>query len=177
MVICCIAFTAAAAWAFWAPTPIETLATESDCIVIGTVKQLVKDTNTHRVLVTVQGLTPLKGEKLAGTSVTFDAPYSLNNDVIFMNQGQRQFPFDSFRTNEACAVFLKRSHEQKPGLRLVQDDDGKFIIDWGLQTATRGLKITSPDSVPLKEFMAKITPKQKVPITSLPPTAPHVPAR
>ena len=173
----CVGMAMSTALAYWAPTPIEELAAKSDCVVIGTVKQIVGNTNTHRVLVTMDELMTLKGERYAGASVTFDAPFSLNQCVLPpLVNGKRQFTLNSFSSNETCAVFLKWSHDRTPGLHLCQDDDGKFIVNWGNQSITRAMMTT--DSESLKEFQKRIAPVMKVNLVSPPPPfRADVPAR
>ena len=121
-------FTLAAS-AYWVDTPLETLAANSELVVIGTVKAISADTNTHRLQVTMGELLFLKGNTGTGKALTFDAPFTLTHCVQVMVNGQRQYPLDSFATNEVCAVFLRQNPYAQGQLQLIQDDDGKFAFD------------------------------------------------
>ncbi len=151
--ICCLAFGAMTVRAYWMDTPLEQLAAQSDCVVIGRVTGIVADTNTFRLRVTMNELMPLKGSQQPGDSVTFDAPFTLSHCVVFQmkladaQSFVRNIPntfikpstwqtnevqiidLNSFATNETCAVFLKRNLDTRGSLQLVQDDDGKFYFD------------------------------------------------
>ena len=153
VVICCLAFGAMAARAYWIDTPLDQLAAQSDCVVIGRVSSVVADTNTFRLRVTMNELIPLKGSQGLGDSVSFDAPFTLSSCVVFSMKPAdaqsfvRNIPntfarastwktnevqiidLDSFATNETCAVFLKRDFQNRGSLHLVSDSDGKFHFD------------------------------------------------
>lgn len=131
-IACGLAIAASMAWGFWAPTPISQLAADSDCVVIGRVQTLAPDHSTHRVQVTMNELQVVKGYPGLGSSVTFDAPFTLFHCVIFLGPDGKRLPpaLDSFTTNETCAVFLRFPRETPTKLRLVSDEDGKFSMDW-----------------------------------------------
>ena len=139
-------YTAPTTATFWAPTPIQTLAVESDCVVIGRVRQIVPSTNRNRVTVTMGELYVLKGFEHAGNTVTFDAPLNMTHC----------YPFNFCTSNETAAVFLKVSREG--GLSLIRDSDGKFQIDWPAQHLRRAnLKADDGEnSLSLAEFRKKV---------------------
>jgi hypothetical protein len=147
---------------FWVPTPIEALAAESDCVVIGRIRQLVPGTNRNRVTVTMDELFVLKGSEHAGATVTFDAPLTM----------RYCHPFNSCTSNETCAVFLKISRENHFKLSLVRDNDGKFVMDWPAQHLRRAnLTIQADDgenSLSLREFRKKVegTKQAQLPATA-----------
>ncbi len=162
--------TSASIWSvapatFWAPTPIERLAADSDCVVIGRVKQLVTNTNTHRVAVTMDELMVLKGFEHAKDTVTFDAPINM----------QYCYPFNSCTSNETCAVFLKFKRENNFKLSLISDSDGKFDIDWPAQHLRRAnLAIMADDgenSLTLEEFTRKVKAGAPPRLSTLPVVA------
>ena len=130
-IACGLAIAATVSVAYWAPTPIDQLTADSDCVVIGRVQQLTGDDSTHRVQVMMSDLQVVKGFKGLGSSVIFDAPFSLNSCVVVMGRDGKPLPpvLNSFTSNETCAVFLRFSRENLTKLTLVSDSDGKFSVD------------------------------------------------
>ena len=144
-------------------------------------------------------LMPLKGSEL-GSSVTFDAPYTLLGCVVILMKPEearslvRTTPNsiirewegnrvevvspNSFSTNETCAVFLRKG--DKPGTyRLVQEEDGKFHFDGATLQLHKGVRTNPTNWISLETF-ATLVKTSSVPKTGgvivmgapLAPTAP-----
>jgi hypothetical protein len=176
VVICCLAFGAMAARAYWMDTPLEQLAAQSDCVVIGRVTSIVADTNTFRLRVTMNELMSLKGSQGLGDSVSFDAPFTLMHCVQFQmkladaqsfvrdipntfigpstwNTNEVQIiSLDSFATNETCAVFLKQNLDNRGSLQLVSESDGKFYFDRAMMRLHKAVRSTATNYISFETF-------------------------
>ena len=165
-----LAIFAMAARAYWVDTPVEELAARSDCVVIGTVKQLTFNTNTHRLIVTMDDLLVLKGDQFAGRAVTFDAPATLMHCVVTSFIGQPQPSFNSFATNDLCAVFLVAHPESSARLSMMAIDDGKFMVDWREMRLHKAVSTSVTNYIAFKVFEQKVrTSPERIP-ASVPPT-------
>jgi hypothetical protein len=107
-----LGFLGLGAFAYWIDMPLQDLAAQSDCVVIGRVIRLQPNTNTLRVQVTMNELLVLKGIEPVGDTITFDAPYTLHHCVQFhvkANQVAQPVKPSVFESNGVVSILHSSS--------------------------------------------------------------------
>lgn len=110
---------------FWLPTPLAALERRSDYLVVGKVVGLDANAPKQRVTVTLEILETFRGDLTNGSELVFEAPFSLTSDVFTVGLTKP----NSFRSNETCAVFLRKKSKDSKQIVMTMDDDGKFHVD------------------------------------------------